>query len=98
VYIQNKPQFACLRGLTSGVVFLGTPHSGSGSATIGTIITNIAKVALQSPADQLMNELKPDSPELERLSLDFRQLHDQLRLISFYEQKPMKLGLVSRPL
>jgi len=86
-----------LRGLTFGVIFFGTPHAGSKDASLGAIVTNIAKVTLQNSASQLMKELKPDSRELERLALEFQQLHDQLQLISFYEQLPMKLGPVSHP-
>jgi hypothetical protein len=99
VYIRNDPGFKDLRGLTFGVIFLGTPHSGSGSASLGDIFVKIAKVAWQASASQLIKDLKTNSRQLEELSHNFKPLHSELQLISFYEQLQMKkLRVVSCPL
>ncbi|KAF4969328.1 hypothetical protein FSARC_3402 [Fusarium sarcochroum] len=76
---------------TKGIVFLGTPHSGSKSATWGLLATNLAKFALQGSNQRVLRGLTPNSELLEALSEQFRQLLDEgaFSVHSFYETQAM---------
>ncbi|KAF4470497.1 P-loop containing nucleoside triphosphate hydrolase [Fusarium albosuccineum] len=76
---------------TKGIVFLGTPHSGSNSAAWGLLATNLAKFALQGSNQRVLRGLAPNSELLETLSEQFRQLLDEgtFSVHSFYETQTM---------
>jgi len=94
VYIRNGPEYADLRDIACGVIFLGTPHSGSGVALIGATLANIAKVTFRRPATQLLQALQLNSSPLLDLTNSFKPIHDQLGLVSFCEQLPMTAGTI----
>jgi hypothetical protein len=95
VYIRNGPEYADLRDIACGVIFLGTPHSGSGVALIGATLVNIAKITFRRPASQLLQALQLNSSPLLDLTNTFKPIHAQLNLVSFCEQLPMTAGTVS---
>lgn len=95
IYIRNEPEYADLRLLPYGVIFFGTPHAGSGLVSIGSIISNIARVFLKHPNKKLLSQLEKDSDSSFDLTLNFRAVHPELKIVSLYEQLPMSLGLVS---
>ncbi|KAI5793152.1 hypothetical protein EDC01DRAFT_630151 [Geopyxis carbonaria] len=70
------------------VMFLATPHNGSKSADIGTLVADIASLAFQRPAKKLLETLKFDSPQLVQLSESFRKLESKASIVSFYELRP----------
>jgi hypothetical protein len=71
----------------SSIIFLATPHGGSKTADIGAVASNIASLAFQAPAKQLLKALKSDSSLLSQLSNDFRNLQLNLNIVSFYERR-----------
>ena len=58
---------------TSGVCFLGTPHRGSNSATIGKIAFQITKAAGKSPNTKILQGLERNSETLDMIGDDFNQ-------------------------
>jgi len=68
--------------------FLATPHQGAGIAdTLGKIL------ALAPGSRPFVQDLSPESPVLQAINEEFPLYSGSLRLFSFYENEPMKLGV-----
>jgi hypothetical protein len=98
---ENYPGFG---DAIAGILFLGTPHHGSGYARYGYIMAKTANflvVGLQ--ASRVLGQMRPDllktlekhSPELVATAEDFKKYAADLRIISFVEGKKT-LGLNER--
>ena len=74
---------------TFGIIFLGTPHRGSKSASLGKIMYQITKIATRSPNVQLLKGLERNSEILERIGNSFIQTVDRhkIRLYTFREEQ-----------
>lgn len=74
---------------TFGIIFLGTPHRGSKSASLGKIASRITEIATRSPNVQLLKGLERNSEILERLGDSFIQTIDRhkIRLSTFREEQ-----------
>lgn len=81
---------------TFGIIFLGTPHRGSKSASIGKIAYQITTVATKRPNLHLLRGLERNSEILDRIGDSFRQsVHrHELRLRSFHEEKETRKFMV----
>jgi hypothetical protein len=44
---ERHPALSEIYAKTTSVIFLGTPHRGSSSETLGEVVANIAKLALR---------------------------------------------------
>ena len=79
---------------TSGVCFLGTPHRGSPSATIGKIAFQITKAAGKSPNTKILQGLERNSETLDMIGDDFNQsilkYGRNMHIHSFREEKRTK--------
>ena len=79
---------------TSGVCFLGTPHRGSRSATIGKIAFQITKAAGKSPNTKVLQGLERNSETLDMIGDDFNQTiikyGRHMHIHSFREEKRTK--------
>ena len=75
-----------------GVCFLGTPHRGSSTASLGKVAYNITRLTWNQPNTGLLESLKRNSNDLERISERFAELLDEkkFQIHSFRETKPMK--------
>lgn len=83
---------------TFGVVFLGTPHRGSKSASFGKIANQMSIIALRRPNLRLIRALERNSETLDIIGDTFRQtvLKHNMHLYSFREEKETTvLGLFS---
>ncbi|KAL8826465.1 MAG: hypothetical protein Q9191_003783 [Dirinaria sp. TL-2023a] len=85
---------------TSGICFLGTPHRGSRSASIGKIAFRITKAAGMRPNTKILQGLERNSETLDMISDDFSQTVEKYRRIlqvhSFREEKlTRKWGMFS---
>lgn len=83
---------------TFGIIFLGTPHRGSKSASIGKIANQISLVASKRPNLRLLQGLERKSEILDRIGDAFRQtiLKHNISLYSFREEKETRrLGIFS---
>lgn len=96
-YLSNNQHFdlGALYSCTKGVVFLGTPHRGSGKATIGEVVSNIAKIGLQRPNDKLIEVLGEDSQVLERQMKSFTSISNALPIACVTEELPTGIGMVT---
>ena len=90
----HQPQYLNIYSSTKGIIFLGTPHRGSGSAGWGLLASNLAKVALQGPNERILKGLTVNSELLENLMQVFLQMLEDgnFQIHSFFETKPM-IGL-----
>lgn len=95
VIANNERIFQHVKVATYGIIFLGTPHRGSHYANIGTAVANVIKLTYPGIETQIIESLRKDSFVLRDLADDFRNLHSDFRIVSCYEQKPTKWGLVS---
>lgn len=73
-----------------GVCFLGTPHRGSGSASLGRTAAEISKLTMKSVNDQVLRTLETQSSELERIGFSFAQIlvDQKIGIHSFCEEYP----------
>jgi hypothetical protein len=88
----------------SGILFLGTPHQGSPSATYVSILSQIANIfiigtqtsrLMGQMRTELLHSLQTNEKELLHIAQDFRVHTSTLHLASFIEQKNMR-GLNER--
>ena len=81
----------------AGVIFLGTPHRGSGTASLGALVGRITNAFLISVSaglqtkvirTDLLRPLQYDSKALQELTDSVRNRLAGLQIVSFYETKP----------
>ncbi len=73
-----------------GIVFLGTPHRGSGAATLGQVAALIAGAAV--PGLKILNRaliknLERDNEGLFQISNRFSNICGEMRIHSYYETR-----------
>lgn len=81
---------------TFGIMFLGTPHRGSKSASLGRYTYNITRVATKRPNIKLLMALERNSEVLDRVTDAFNQmlLKTEIRLYSFREEPETRKMLI----
>ncbi|KAH8745131.1 hypothetical protein F5882DRAFT_446468 [Hyaloscypha sp. PMI_1271] len=81
-----------LAAVTYGISFLGTPHRGSGSATIGKHAYRIARLATKRPNIKLLRSLEKNSDTLKGISNRFRSTQQRwdIKISSFYEDREVR--------
>ncbi|KAK3984467.1 hypothetical protein QBC44DRAFT_388270, partial [Cladorrhinum sp. PSN332] len=80
---------------TIGVIFLGTPHRGSGLESLGQVVAKIAKAAWKQPNSELLRTLSTDSHVLEKQRDQFDRVSKDLEIVCFAEQLPwLTFGLI----
>ncbi|KAH6649379.1 hypothetical protein F5144DRAFT_634706 [Chaetomium tenue] len=81
----------------TGIVFFGTPHRGSDTAKLGTLVGTMintflkaASAGLQTKAirTDLLRHLESDSKALQELADSVRDRLGSLQIVSFYETEP----------
>ena len=92
----TKPLLAPIFPATKGIIFLGTPHRGSGKTSLARVVASIAQAALQSTNSALIQDLERDAQTLDRIRDSFSGILDRrtLTIWSFEEELPMGIGLV----
>jgi Putative serine esterase (DUF676) len=89
ICLAQDPRYRSELAATHGVMFVGTPHRGSSSASLGKIAFEISRVFLQSPNLKILRSLEPDSDMLERISRQFNTIistESRIKLHSFREE------------
>ncbi|KAJ7838355.1 Alpha/Beta hydrolase protein [Mycena olivaceomarginata] len=66
-----------------GIIFLGTPHRGSGMASLGEIIAKIAHVSLKATNQKILQGLKSDAETLSRITEPFKNILSE-RTVAIY--------------
>lgn len=82
---------------TYGVVYFGTPHRGSATASIGKIAHTITKALGNCPNTQILRDLEVNSETLDRIGRGFQQILAQqpIQIHSFREEVPVHGIMVS---
>lgn len=77
---------------TYGIIFLGTPHRGSKTASLGKYAYEISRAFTQAPNLRLLRSLERNSEVLDRIGDDFAQtlLRFEFKLCSFREEMEVK--------
>ncbi|TVY26816.1 Protein SERAC1 [Lachnellula hyalina] len=93
--ISSQSEIQRLKGVaaaTHGVLFLGTPHRGSGSATMGKHVYRIARLATKRPNIKLLRSLEKNSDTLKSISNRFRSTQQKwnIKISSFYEDREVR--------
>lgn len=85
--------FKNIRISVNGILFLATPHRGSESAQLPSILAAIANIALTGTSrfsgamrSDLIEALKKDSTVLKDISTSFRNQANNFYIASFIEQ------------
>ncbi|OBT98860.1 hypothetical protein VE01_03348 [Pseudogymnoascus verrucosus] len=94
---QKQPHLFGIYSSTIGIIYLGTPHRGSGGATLGLVAASAASCFLQSPNKHLLRSLESSSAELERISDVFsllpKKVDKTIQEYSFQEDRGMASAL-----
>ncbi|OBT84128.1 hypothetical protein VE02_07747 [Pseudogymnoascus sp. 03VT05] len=94
---QKQPHLFDIYSSTVGIIYLGTPHRGSGGATLGLVAASAASCFLQSPNKHLLRSLESSSAELERISDVFsllpKKVDKTIQEYSFQEDRGMASAL-----
>ena len=78
---------------TIGVAFLGTPHRGSKTASLGKIAFELSRLLLQNPNIKILRALEGQSEILDRISKSFTQIlasKEDIKVHSFQEELETK--------
>ena len=77
---------------TIGVMFLGTPHHGSKTASLGKVAFELSRVFFQHPNTDILRGLERNSEILERITRSFGQIlaAGHLKVHSFREELDTK--------
>lgn len=77
------------------LVFFATPHEGGNGTSIGDIVAKIARAALRTPSNDLLDALKRSSSDATRRFEQARHLPEKCLVISFYEGESYgQMGIV----
>lgn len=92
-HVKQGSQHECLELLSSlkAILFMGTPHQGSGIASWGAMGANMLRAASlgTSTNSALMKELKENSKTLQEISKGFPFLGLGIKIYSFTETEGM---------
>jgi hypothetical protein len=86
--------FQYLAQSTVGIVFLGTPHRGSHSATWADVVATSAKALGFGFEDSILKDLRVDSENLRDLLYQFTLWANRIKLplVCFFEQHETDYG------
>src|SRR5436190_15482782 len=82
--------FANISKNVRGVLFMGTPHQDSTTATWGLLFSHIASLVIRSNK-QLLRLLEKRSPKLHDVTFGWQNVYDRLQIVSCYERMPTQL-------
>jgi hypothetical protein len=87
----RRDNYGTILDSTYGVVFMGTPHRGSRTAGLALPLSRIINTAFlgQGIRSDLLKALVISSTTLEGISRSSVTCLERLKIISFYEQKPL---------
>src|SRR5229473_4302768 len=74
---------------TAGIIFLGTPHQGSSSASgpVFRILSSLRQILCCLSPPPFLSLLRANSPSLARTASQFKDVWGSRRIFSFYETK-----------
>lgn len=87
---RQDSSFKSLVDRICSIFFLATPHQG---AAIAQTLSNLLAAVPGSGTRPFVNDLLPLSPMLQSINEDFPRVCGELQLFSFYETRPMSIGI-----
>jgi hypothetical protein len=92
----THPYLARIISATRGIIFLGTPHRGSGATSLASAIATVVQVTLSTANRTLIRDLEKDSQILDRIRDSFSRLMEKrtFTVWSFVEELPMILPMI----
>jgi len=90
---QNDTHYKDIVQSITAIVFLSTPHRGTNLADILNKILSACLFSL-SPK-QYIAELKNNSPTIQEINEQFRNLVDKIKIVSFFETQATSVGPTS---
>ncbi|RMZ78821.1 hypothetical protein DV738_g3687, partial [Chaetothyriales sp. CBS 135597] len=92
---QNLERHRSVYVATYGILFLGTPHTGSDLAKWGLLLERISSTVMPKKffdtSPQLVKALKTHNETLQNINRLFTEIHDRFHIYFFHEGKPMDL-------
>lgn len=94
--VNEAARWKCIAPATFGIIFLGTPHRGSKSASLGLIAYHITQLATRRPNLRLLKGLERNSETLDRIGDSFLQTinRHKIRLCTFREELETRKYLI----
>jgi hypothetical protein len=91
-----KSYLSAIFPATFGICFLGTPHWGSETASLGKMVFEISKLFFKNPNTQVLRALEVNSETLDRVDTTFREIISSgtINIASFRETVPSKGGVM----
>src|ERR1700733_8882345 len=82
------PHLGHIFSATRGIIFVGTPHRGSGMTTLAKLVASVVQVALQDVNHGVIRDLERESETLDRIRDSFSRILDKrvLKVWSFEEE------------
>ena len=88
---ERKKMYGSIVSSTKGVAFFGTPHRGSGAASLMTTCLNIASIVHRNIRSDLVEHLERTAEELADIGSSSPELLESLSIISAYETRALDL-------
>lgn len=85
----NDPQYQEMLRAICGIIFLATPHRGSGLADT---LNRLLQLSGQSPKEYV-GELQKNSSRIRDINDQFRLHASHFQIVSFFETYPTSMGL-----
>jgi len=87
---QNDAHYKDIVQSVSGIIFLGTPHRGSNLAQVMNRVLQAS--VFNHSAKEYITELQRNSPTLQEINDQFRNIATDLSIVSFFETRPTTVG------
>jgi hypothetical protein len=84
---QNDPDYKDIVKSMSAIIFLSTPHRGTGLAKVLNRILSVASLPRAYVTD-----LERNSMALQKINDQFRHIAPNLNIVSFYETRETAIG------
>ncbi|OCK98088.1 uncharacterized protein K441DRAFT_545195, partial [Cenococcum geophilum 1.58] len=88
--------FGGIYACTSGIIFFGTPHRDSSSASLSQLVANVANTVFKQTHNNLWHIISGNQNALVTQSKSFRSISADMLLVSIFEEQPINhSGIVS---
>ena len=85
--LESKSHLRDILVSTHGVLFFGTPHSGTNGVALLQIMNRLLSVYMKT-TDTALQHLKTNSSELENIQSMYLSASEELNTVCFYEETP----------
>ena len=90
VLAKLKARYNPIVEATNLVLFMGTPHRGSGHAELGDMVLSVLNTLFNNPSSSLLGSLTPNNELLMNLNDDVCEILADIQVVNYVEDLPMK--------